>query len=164
MNKKIRELTKMAMIAALYAVLTVVTSSISYAGVQFRVSELLILLCFYNKKYIPALTIGCLIANMFSPFGIYDVVFGTFATFISALCVSKVKNIWIASLFPSLFNGIIIALEIIYVDGLVLNLGSFTPLFLSIAFGEFVCVTILGVLVFKSIEKQEFFEENIKNI
>ncbi len=35
---------------------------------QFRISEMLNFLAFYNPKYIIGVTIGCMIANLFSTF------------------------------------------------------------------------------------------------
>ena len=165
MNNKVKILTKLSLVAAIYAVLTVITSYISYGGVQFRLAEVLVLLCFFNKKYIPSLVIGCAIANMFSPFGIYDVIFGTFATLISVICMSKPKNMVLASVFPVIFNGIIIAIEILLFDpSVTITFGSFISLASTIMLGEFVVVTILGVLIFKSLEKNEYFIENVFNI
>ena len=40
-----------AIIAALYAVLTLVTYPISFLGIQFRLSEILIILTFFNRSY-----------------------------------------------------------------------------------------------------------------
>jgi uncharacterized membrane protein len=165
MNNKVKILTKLSLVAAIYAVLTVITSYISYGGIQFRLAEVLVLLCFFNKKYIPSLVIGCAIANMFSPFGIYDVIFGTFATLISVICMSKTKNMVLASVFPVIFNGIIIAIEILLFDpSVTITFGSFISLASTIMLGEFVVVTILGVLIFKSLEKNEYFIENVFNI
>lgn len=165
MNNKVKILTKLSLVAAIYAVLTVITSYISYGGIQFRLAEVLVLLCFFNKKYIPSLVIGCAIANMFSPFGIYDVIFGTFATLISVICMSKTKNMVLASVFPVIFNGIIIAIEILLFDpSVTITFESFISLASTIMLGEFVVVTILGVLIFKSLEKNEYFIENVFNI
>lgn len=164
MNQKVKTLIELAIIASVYVVITYITAPLSFGAIQFRISEVLVLLCFYNKKYIIALVLGCVIANIQSPFGIYDIVFGSLATLISVFLISRSKNIWIASLYPALFNGIIIAFEIIYLDVEVLfNFSSFISLFASIAAGEIVCVTILGVLIFKQIEKHDFLMEKIKN-
>ena len=38
----------------------------TYYGYQFRVSEMMNFLAFYNKKYLIAVTLGCMIANLFS--------------------------------------------------------------------------------------------------
>ena len=69
MNNGVKEVAINAMIACVYAALTIACSSIAYGGIQFRISEILIFLAFYNKKYIPGLIIGCFLANLPSPLG-----------------------------------------------------------------------------------------------
>lgn len=144
------------MVAAVYVVMTVMLSSISYMGVQFRIAESLTLLCFYKKDYIIPLTLGCAIANLFSPMMAWDLPMGTLATLIALFLVTKCKNIYVASLMPVIINGIIVGLE--------LYLAVDMPLFLSmiqVAAGEFVCVTILGVSIFKLLSKNKKFMQII---
>ena len=82
-DKNIKRIVISALIAALYATLTIALAPISYLGVQFRISEIMVLLAFYKKDYIVGLTLGCFIANILGPNGTIDIVLGTFATFIS---------------------------------------------------------------------------------
>ena len=49
---------------------------LSFGVYQFRISEMLNFLAFYNPKYIIGVTIGCMIANLFSSFGLIDVFVG----------------------------------------------------------------------------------------
>lgn len=71
MKKKsmIYDMTSIAIVVALYVVLTVTPplNGISYGGIQFRLSEMLNFLAFYNRKYIIAITIGCMISNFMNP-------------------------------------------------------------------------------------------------
>ena len=67
-----RRLTNMGLIAAIYVVATMLCSSLAYGQVQFRISEVLMLLCYFNKDYIISLSIGCLIVNLFSTLGMVD--------------------------------------------------------------------------------------------
>jgi uncharacterized membrane protein len=146
-----KKVTKTAIIASLYATLTLSLSFMSYATVQFRLSEIMILLAFINKEYILGLTIGCFFANLIGPFGVVDILFGTTATLMSAYLVyatSKVLNksklsLIIASFFPTVINSILIGLE--------LNIFFKVPLklaMLNVAIGEFVVITIIGVPFF----------------
>ena len=82
-----------ATIATIYAVLTLALAPISYGPIQIRLSECLVLLAFYNKKYIPGLTIGCLLANINSPLGITDIFIGTTATLISLLLMQYLPTV-----------------------------------------------------------------------
>ena len=149
------------MIAAIYAVITLILAPIGYLGVQFRISEVLVLLAFFDPFYVVGLTLGCFIANILGPNGLVDVILGTFATFIAVSFIAytgkrfnkSTKGLIIASLWPVIVNGIIIGWE--------LNTFFGYPLILSIiqvAFGEFVVVTILGVTVFSALgSKVKFF-------
>jgi uncharacterized membrane protein len=85
MNNKSRvfDLVSIAIVAALYVVLTITPplNAISYGGVQFRLSEMLNFTAFFNRKYIIAVTIGCMIANFFS-FTMVDVIVGGMQTLV----------------------------------------------------------------------------------
>lgn len=158
----IKDLIINASIAAIYVVLTLLLGNLSYGPVQFRVAEILVLLCFFDKKYIIPLTLGCFISNLMSPYGIYDIAFGTLATVLSLITISKSKNLFVASLFPVIFNGVIVAFEISLLSGV------FTPeVFLfdmfTIMIGEFVCVSIIGVILFTVLKKNDAFMSLITN-
>ena len=79
-NKKlsVRFLTESAVIAALYAAATYLSAafSLAYGPVQFRLSEALTVLSTLTPAAIPGLTIGCIIGNISSPMGIWDVLGG----------------------------------------------------------------------------------------
>lgn len=144
-------IVKTAIVAAIYAALTIGLSPLSYGPIQFRLSEVLILLAFVNSDYIVGLTIGCLIANLLGPYGLADIAFGTFATLVSAYLVNLtpklIKNkyaIWVASLWPVLANAVIV--------GLMLNIFFKLPFLLcmlEVGIGEFGVVTVVGVPLFK---------------
>ncbi len=87
-------LVKAGIIAALYVVLTYSLPSLAYGPLQFRFSEILTLLAYIDPFYILPLTLGCAIANIGSPFGIIDVIFGTLASFLALYCMSKTKKIY----------------------------------------------------------------------
>ena len=71
----IKRITKLAAVAALYIVFTLI-NPFSFEMVQFRISEILILLCFYRRDYSYALIVGCFIANLFGPMGYADALSG----------------------------------------------------------------------------------------
>jgi len=135
-------LVQTAIIAALYAALTIALP-LQYGAVQFRIAEMLTLLCFYDRKYCPALILGCFAANLASTLGPIDWVIGTAATALSVLPMARVKNIWTAALFPVIANGLIIGIE--------LKIVFDTPLFAgmgTVALGE-AAVMAAGVAAFK---------------
>ena len=111
-----RRLTNMGLIAAIYVVATMLCSSLAYGQVQFRISEVLMLLCYFNKDYIISLSIGCLIVNLFSTLGMVDVVFGTLATVVAAVLIYLLRNkvnLVLASLFPVISNAVIVGVILI---------------------------------------------------
>ena len=73
-------LVSTALIAAVYVVMTLAIAPLSFSMIQVRVSEVLMLMAFIDKKYAPGLVLGCFIANCFSPFGLMDIAFGTTCT------------------------------------------------------------------------------------
>ena len=150
-----RRLTKIGLVAALYVVITLVSASVSYEAVQFRFSEMLMLLCYYDKDHIMALTIGCFLANLFSPLGMVDMLFGTAATLIAAILIYQLRkhiSLITASLIVVFTNAVIIGLEIKSVigDPFWMNAGF-------VAIGEFACVTVGGVILFKLRGKNKVF-------
>lgn len=156
-NNTVKRLVRTAIIATLYAVITLVLAPISYGAVQFRISEIMVLLAFFDPFYIGGLTLGCFIANIVGPNGVVDAILGTLATFISVYAISltgkfikhnKISLI-AASLWPTIINGLII--------GWMLNFLYQLPLLLSIGevvIGEFVVVTMVGVPVIKLIQNK----------
>ena len=151
-----RNLVRLALVAALYAALTLAIPGLSFGAIQFRFSEVLVLLCFYRKDYSIALILGCFIANLFSTFGLYDIIFGTLATAAAVVPMYYMKNIYIASLLPVVANGLIVGFEL-YLCG--------EPFWFSagtVALGELVCVCVNGILLFKVIfEKNRFLMRNL---
>lgn len=147
MNPK--NLTRSAVIAALYAVLTWTLPAISYGPLQFRLSEVLTLLAFFNPAFIPGLTAGTVLANLTSPLGMIDVLFGAGSSFLAFLCMTRIKNVWIASTMPALF-AVFIGLEIYLVSAEPVN---FFLVSAQIMFSQLVIVTLLGVPLFRGLLK-----------
>ncbi len=161
METKTRKITRLAIIAGLYAALTIVFSFISYGEIQVRLSEMLIILCFFSKDYILSLTFGCLIANVFSPFGIVDCIFGTLATFLSAIFIYISRRyfkfgLFVSCLWPVLFNGIIVGIEIAVLSDVSIGLSI-----LYVSAGELIAMMI-GYFVMKILSKRQYFLELIK--
>ena len=88
-----KNLVRLALVAALYAALTLALPGLSFGAVQFRFSEILVLLCFYRKDYSISLILGCFIANCFSPMALMDMIFGTLATAIAVIPMFYIKNL-----------------------------------------------------------------------
>lgn len=95
-----------AIVTAIYIVLTVTPpfNAISYGAYQFRISEMMNFLAFFNRKYIIAVTIGVMIANFFT-YGMIDVVVGGLSTLVFlTLGVILFKKFQEETVFGGLFN------------------------------------------------------------
>lgn len=145
-----------AMIASVYAALTLAISPIAYSEIQFRLSEIMVFLAFYNKKYISGLIIGCIIANLFSPMGLLDVIFGTISTIIVCITMYVIKNRYLAAIIGAIITGLIIGGELWYAYQIPYLINA-----LYVAIGELI-VLIIGALVFKAIEHNEYFINILK--
>ncbi len=151
MNKKLRTIVKLAVVAAIYVALTISLYPLSYGAIQFRLSEFLMILVCYNPLYSISLTVGCLLANIASPMGLIDIIFGTLATLLSCIPMIFIKkNKYLASLIPSIVNAIVIGLELQFAYQVPFYIGA-----IEVFAGEFVVVSLIGVPVFKAIEKNE---------
>jgi uncharacterized membrane protein len=172
-NNVIKPIALGAVVAAVYVVLTAaLLAPLSFGAVQLRVAEVLTLLCFYNKKFIPALIVGTFLANMTSPLGWIDWVVGTSATAFAVTLMSFVKNIWIAAIFPVVINAVLVGTMLTYWTGLATTYWAdegipIDPLHFNIGFvglGQFVVIMIVGVPLFKfGIERNQKFMEMIKS-
>ena len=145
-----------AMVASVSLVLTLAIAPLSFGLIQVRFSEMLMLLAFFDRKYAPGLILGCFLANCFSPFGIMDVVFGTGCTAAAMFCVVKfAKSLFGASLWIVFCNAFI---------GIELYLFG-SPLWLSmamVALGEFLSVSICGVVLMKMLMKNRVLMAKLK--
>ena len=155
---KTRELVKGAVVTALYALLTMALPA--YGPLQFRLSEIMTLLAYYNPFYVLPLTLGCAIANISSPFGIVDVIFGSLASFLALTSMSKTKNIYIASIWPAFFS-FIIGLEIMFFSSVPVNFFLVSG---QIMLSELIVVTVIGVPIMKGLMKNKFFNRLIMDI
>lgn len=162
-TKPIRLVVESAMIAALYAAATLSLAPFSYGPFQFRISEAMTILPLFTPRAIVGLTVGCIIANIGSPFGIYDIVFGSLATFLAAtgtyaLRNYKIKGIpFLSLLSPAVFNSLIVGLMITLLD---LNIKASIIAFLTvagqIALSELVICYGLGLPFYLAIKRAGF--------
>ncbi len=155
MDKKVRFLVQASLIAAIYAVLTMVLAPISYGPLQVRVSEALTVLPFFMPAAIPGLAVGCLLANIVGGYGIADIIFGTLATLIAAVITSKMKSKALAPIPPIVVNGLIIGTMLHYVINLPL-----IPTILWVGFGELIACYVLGYPLLKVLENSKIIQND----
>lgn len=154
--KNIRKLTLCAIVAAIYAIITIVAAPLSYGLVQFRLSEALIVLCCFEPFLGVGITLGCFLANLFSTVTVLDIVVGTAATALACLWTARCKNPWLMPLPNILCNAVIVGgmLAFVMFPG---NLTvGFATAALQVGFGELAVMYILGVPLYFFIKKSNF--------
>ncbi len=149
-----------AIIAALYVALTWGFAPISYGPVQFRISEVLMLLIILNPKYSFSLVLGCFIANTTSSLGWYDMVFGTMATLLAVIPMCFTKKLYIGAIFPVITNMFIVSWEL----GLAFDMwgGAYWYNVFTVGLGEAVVLYLLGIPTMLAVTKNEFLVEKME--
>jgi uncharacterized membrane protein len=148
-----RFISQTAIIAALYAALTLALAFMSYGPIQIRISEALTVLPFISIAAIPGLALGCLVANLFSPVGLPDIIFGSLCTLIAAgltYLISKTKKPFLAPLPPIIVNSLGVSLYLHFFYNLPYWLNV-----LYISIGEIVACYLLGYPLLKFILGKE---------
>ena len=158
MKRNTRQIAISGIIGAAYLAITITPgiSAISYGPIQFRIAEALTVLPFIYPGAIAGLFIGCLLANIFGPFGIQDIIFGSLCTLIAAWLthmLGKTNRPWLAPLPPILVNALGVSAYLYYFFDL-----PYWLLAGQIAFGQAVVCYLLGypLLIFIRKHDQRF--------
>ena len=154
MQEKTLQLTRAALIAALYVILTFLSQMFGLASgvIQIRLSELLTVTPLLFKEAIPGLWIGCILANMLTGCALWDVAFGSLATLIGAIgtyYIGRKKPI-LGPIFPIISNMIIVPFVLQAVYGVK---ESFIFLAVTVGIGEVICCGLLGWQLYKALKK-----------
>ena len=147
-----KDLTLAAVLAAVYAALTVLLPVPQFGPVQCRLAEALTVLPFFFPAATPGLVVGCFIANLFSPYPL-DILCGTLATLLACLLTRRMPNRWLAPLPPVLCNALIVGAEIAWFE------TGFTAAFpaayafnaLTVGAGELAACYILGSVLINAL-------------
>ena len=145
-------ITRVAIIAALYIVLTFLANALGLANyaIQVRFSESLCILPYFTKAAIPGLFIGCLLSNIMTGCALPDIIFGSVATLIGGIVTYLLRKYkWAAPIGPITANALIIPFVLLYAYGI-------QPLwfsFVTVTVGEIISCGILGMLLLKSLER-----------
>lgn len=142
-----RSLCLSAVIAALYAALTLLLAPISYGPIQLRLSEAMTLLPIVLPQAVPGLFVGCLIANLYTGM-LTDIIFGSLATLLAAVGTYLLRRKpLLAAACPVVSNGVIV--------GLVLSLSFHLPVALTmaeVAVGEIGAV-LIGLILLSGMKR-----------
>ncbi|NLC17101.1 MAG: QueT transporter family protein [Clostridiales bacterium] len=108
------QIVRGAIIAALYAGLTILLQPISYGPIQFRVSEALTILPLFFVEAIPGLAVGCFLANAYM-YGPIDMILGSLATLVAAILTRYSKKIWLGVVPPVVINAFTVPIILLLV-------------------------------------------------
>lgn len=145
-----RALAASGIVAALYTALTLLFAPISFAQIQFRISEALTLLPVMSAASVPGLFIGCLLANLVTGQPWQDVLFGSLATLMAAVLTRRFRQkIWLAALMPVLLNALVIGAMLWLVYGLHPYIS-----FLTVGAGQAAVCYLLGVPLVSLMKKR----------
>lgn len=150
-----RKIAMYGIVAALYVALTLVIAPLSYGPLQFRLSEVLVALVIFDFGFAWPLLLGTAIANLFSPLGMIDVVFGTLGTalgvvsFMAAVKFLPLKQYWQKAI------AFVIAFGVIGMFAIAIELHIFfdIPLlyvWIEVMIGQ-IAVLIIGTIVMKQV-------------
>lgn len=157
MNRKLKFITKSAIIAALYVVITLIGAPLASGTPQVRFSEAMCILPAFTTAAIPGLTIGCAIYNFVFAGSVYDAIFGSLATLIGAVLTYFLRNVamrknlgFLASVPPILSNTVIIPIMLAY---MLHAEGSVFILAFWVFIGEVISCGVLGTMLFYGMKK-----------
>ena len=172
-----RRMAVIAATAALYVLLTISLAPISYGEMQIRLSEIMNLLVFINPLFGIGMILGCFIANLFSPFALYDCIFGTLSTVFSVFMIMRSKKLFVASLWPTV-SAVFIGFELLLVFGhhgtalslaeagamsdIAINTISFFVYTGWVMVGQFAACTVIAYPIFRMILKNERLVKYLK--
>lgn len=159
----LRDVTFAAILAAVYAVLTLALPIPQYGQVQLRVAEALTVLPFFYPAAILGLFVGCVAANLGSHM-MMDLVFGSLATLLAGIWTAKLKNRWLAPLPPVVCNAVIVGAELtLYETDLTAAAAprAFLLNAAGVGAGEFLACYILGTLLLTAVYRNKFCRDRI---
>lgn len=162
-----------AVVAAAYAALTIALAPISYGALQFRVSEALTVLPFFMPCTIWGLWIGCILANLYTG-TVADIVFGSLATLLAALCTARfgrkgntVKNRILGCLMPVVFNALVVGAVLTWgyqIQEFSDPLASFGFNALTVGLGEAGVLYLIGYTLLRQLPKIKLFREYVERV
>lgn len=175
-------MVQIALIGALYTVLTLAVAPLSFGAVQFRVSEALVLLPLFSSVGIWGVTFGCFFSNLLgfllgtNPLGVVDAFVGTTATLSAAVmtwligrCVfsknerhCRMVRMLLGPVPAVVMNALLVGLELAVVFG-----GepgqSFGYIFafnaLSVALGEAIVCYTLGLMLCGVLGRNDLYKK-----
>lgn len=168
-RSKVQALCTCAMIAALYTAVSLVFSMSSFGAIQLRAAEALTILPAFSPLGIWGISAGCLLTNiMGAGMGLtaaVDILFGTAATLIAALLSYALRGVrWrglpvLSTLPPVLVNGLVIGLELTFLEAGGFQWRMFFLNFTGVSLGQVIPCCILGPLLYYVLKRTGLAEK-----
>lgn len=159
---KVREISLLAIIAALYSTLVIVLAPISFGPVQIRVADCLIpLSAILGWPAILGVALGALISNAYYWLGPLDVILGPVANLIAASLIFFLrKRLFTVCLAGSIAVGVIVGSYLwVYFpppEFGVVNLPLWAAMVLSITISSIISIAVIGYALLKALVSYGF--------
>lgn len=149
-------------IGALYIAITMLIAPLAFGEVQFRISEMLNHLAVFNPRFAVGVVIGVFIANLFSPLGMYDLIFGVGQSIIALGLIIFIGK-YVKNIVARLMINTLIFTVTMFIIAFELNLALELPFlwtWLTVAAGELVVMAV-GVPIMYFLNKRLNFNKLI---
>lgn len=156
-----KRICRAAIIAALYATVSIVFAPITSGEFQCRLSEALTVLPLFFPEAIAGLAIGCLLTNLLVGNGILDVVLGTLATLLAAVTTfvigravkKSLPRLILAELPPILYNAFLVPITFLSSLSVEELIDTYFLHALFVGLGQLAAIAVLGTLLYFAITK-----------
>lgn len=157
-RSSVSETAKVAVVASLYVAVTLVLAVISFGAVQLRLSEMFNYLALFHKRYVIGVTLGVVIANLFSPMWWIDVPVGGIATLIVLIICRAVTKNMKSLVWKIVVTGIIFTISMFTVATQLMLIFDlpFWPTYGMVAVGEALSMAVGGVTIYLLQKKIDF--------
>ena len=162
---KTKEISLIAVIAALYAAMVIVLAPISFGPVQLRLADVLIpLAAILGLPAVYGVTLGAFVANAYWFMSPIDVVFGALANLVAGYIIYRYKdNLVPASAIASVEIGIMVGgyLWMFFPPPSILGLQlpAWLGMIISVSLSSLVAVAFLGVALVKLLQQSKYLEQ-----
>ena len=161
----IRQITFAALVGALYVTLCYFSNifGCTFGVFQFRFAEALTVLPFLCPTAAWGLFAGCILANLLSPYGLPDLIFGSLATLVAGLLTARCGNKWLAPLPPVICNGLIVGALLAWSEtGFTAAFpGAFAFNALSAGVAELVVCYVLGLPLLEVLSRSRILPQRL---
>ena len=106
---------------------------------------------------------GCILANLLSPYGLPDLIFGSLATLVAGLLTARCGSKWLAPLPPVICNGLIVGALLAWSEtGFTAAFpGAFAFNALSVGVAELVVCYVLGLPLLEVLSRSRILPQRL---